>query len=368
VPTRLPPEIFNLPVEKMRDGYYSDTYFNRARQILERDNYHPTVRMQVFQRSDAVLCGIDEAIAILRLCSGKHLPSGEWEDGWHKLRVHALYDGDRIAPYETALMIEGDYEIFAHLETCYLGVLSRRTRIATNAREIVTAANGKQVLFFPARFDHHLVQTGDGYAAYISGALGVSTDANAEWWGAGGMGTVPHALIAAYGGDTVLATQKFAEYIDRDVNLISLVDFDNDCVATSLAVARALGDRLWGVRLDTSQTLVDKSIWNMMGTFKPTGVIPQLVFNVRRALDAEGFKHVRIVASGGFTAQRIREFEHDKVPVDAYAVGGAFFLGAGSGRTEYTADVVAIETGGEWRECHKVGRPERPNPRLKLVE
>ena len=368
MPTRLPPEIFNLPVEKMRDGYYSDTYFNRARQILERDNYHPTVRMQVFQRSDAVLCGIDEAIAILRLCSGKRLPSGEWEDGWQKLRVHALYDGDQIGPYETALMIEGDYELFAHLETCYLGVLSRRTRIATNAREIVKAANGKQVLFFPARFDHHLVQTGDGYAAYISGALGVSTDANAEWWGAGGMGTVPHALIAAYGGDTVLATQKFAEYIDHDINVITLVDFDNNCVETSLAVARALGDRLWGVRLDTSQTLVDKSIWNMMGTFKPTGVIPQLVFNVRRALDAEGFKHVRIVASGGFTAQRIREFEHDKVPVDAYAVGGAFFMGAGSGRTEYTADVVALETSGEWRECHKVGRPERPNPRLKLVE
>jgi len=368
VPTRLPPEIFNLPVEKMRDGYYSDTYFNRARQILEQDGYHPPVRMQVFQRSDAVLCGIDEAIAILRLCSGRRLPSGEWEDGWHALRVHALYDGDRIEPYETIMTIEGDYAIFAHLETCYLGVLSRRTRIATNAREIVDAANGKQVLFFPARFDHHLMQTGDGYAAYISGALGVSTDANAEWWGAGGMGTVPHALIAAYGGDTVLATRKFAEHIDPNVNVIALVDFDNDCVGTSLAVARGLGDRLWGVRLDTSGTLVDKSIWNMMGTFRPTGVIPQLVFNVRRALDAENFQHVRIVVSGGFTAQRIRDFERHQVPVDAYAVGGAFFLGAGSGRTEYTADVVALETDGAWRECHKVGRPERPNLRLKLVQ
>lgn len=368
MPPRLPSEIFNLPVEKMRDGYYSDTYFNRARQILERDDHHPRVRMQVFQRSEAVLCGIDEAIAILRLCSGRRLPSGEWEDGWDKLRVCALYDGDRIGPYETALTIEGDYAIFAHLETCYLGVLSRRTRIATNAREIVDAANGKQVLFFPARFDHHLMQTGDGYAAYISGALGVSTDANAEWWGAGGMGTVPHALIAAYGGDTVLATQKFAEYMDPSVNVISLVDFDNDCVGTSLAVARALGDRLWGVRLDTSGTLVDKSIWNMMGTFRPTGVIPQLVFNVRKALDAEGFQHVRIVVSGGFTAGRIREFERDRVPVDAYAVGGAFFLGAGTGRTEYTADVAAIADDGVWRECHKVGRPERPNPRLDLVE
>jgi nicotinate phosphoribosyltransferase len=362
----LRPEIFNLPVEKMRDGYYSDTYFNRSRQILERDGYHPIVRMQVFQRNDAVLSGIDEAIAILKLCSGRHDENGVWLDGWSGLRVKALYEGDRIAPYETIMTIEGDYALFAHLETPYLGVLSRRTRIATNAREIVDAADGKQVLFFPARFDHHLVQTGDGYAAYISGALGVSTDANAEWWGARGMGTVPHALIAAYGGDTVLATQKFAEYANHDINVIALVDFENDCVNTSLAVARALGNRLWGVRLDTSGTLVDKSIWHMMGTFKPTGVNAQLVRNVRNALDAEGFTHVKIVVSGGFNPQRIREFERERVPVDAYAVGSAFF--DGSGKFDFTADIVADRTGGRWRECHKVGRPERPNERLTLVE
>lgn len=366
VKPRLRPEIFNLPVEKMRDGYYSDTYFNRARLILERDGYHPIVRMQVFQRGDSVLCGIDEAVAILQLCSGRRRPDGSWEDGWNDLCVKALRDGDRIEPYESVLTIEGDYTLFAHLETCYLGVLSRRTRIATNARDIVKAAGGKQVLFFPARFDHHLMQTGDGYAAYISGALGVSTDANAEWWGARGMGTVPHALIAAYGGNTVLATQKFAEYANHDVNVIALVDFDNDCVETSLAVARAMGDRLWGVRLDTSGTLVDKSLWNMMGTFKPTGVNAQLVFNVRRALDREGFTHVKIVVSGGFNPERIRQFEHDRVPVDAYAVGSAFF--SGTGTFDYTADIVGVQENGTWRECHKVGRPERPNAALELVE
>lgn len=363
---RLDPSIFNLPVEKMRDGYYSDSYFNRSREILERDGAHPIVRMQVFQRADAVLCGIDEALAILRLCSGRRRGDGSWEDGWSALRVYALPDGAHVTPYETALVIEGDYDLFAHLETCYLGVLSRRTRIATNARDIVSAANGKTVLFFPARFDHHLVQTGDGYAAYISGALGVSTDANAEWWGARGMGTVPHALIAAYGGDTVLATQKVAQYADPGSPIIALVDFDNDCVGTSLAVARALGDKLWGVRLDTSRTLVDKSLWNMMGTFNPTGVCPQLVWNVRQALDGEGFTHVRIVASGGFTAHRIASFERAGVPVDAYAVGSAFF--DNTGRFDFTADISAIQERGAWRACHKVGRPERPNPTLELVE
>jgi nicotinate phosphoribosyltransferase len=362
---RLDPAILNLPVEKMRDGYYSDTYFNRAREILEADRYHPRVRMQVFQRNQAVLCGIDEAIAIVKLCSGRKRPDGSWEDGWDQLIVRALHDGDALAPFETVMTIEGDYALFAHLETPYLGVLARRTRIATNARAIVDAAGGKDVLFFPARFDHHLVQTGDGYAAYISGALGVSTDANAEWWGSRGMGTVPHALIAAYDGDTVLATQKFAQYIDASVNVIALVDFDNDCAGTSLAVARALGDRLWGVRLDTSGTLVDKSVIPQMGTFAPTGVNAQLVHNVRDALDAEGFTGVRIVVSGGFDAERIRRFEENNVPADAYAVGSAFFSGAGS--FDFTADIVAVDDGSGWRERHKVGRPERPNPRLTPV-
>jgi len=352
---RLDPAVFNLPVEKMRAGYYSDQYFNRTATILKRDGYHPVVRMQVFQRSEAVLCGIDEAIAILKLCS----------EDWNALTVRALRDGDAVGPYETVMTIEGPYDAFARLETPYLGVLTRRTRIATNARTIVDAANGKTVLFFPARFDHHLVQTGDGYAAYISGALGVSTDANAEWWGARGMGTVPHGLIAAYGGDTVLATRKFAEYIEPDVSVISLVDYDNDCVGTSLACARALGERLWGVRLDTSGTLVDKSVQPQMGTFKPTGVVPRLVRNVREALDAEGFAHVRIVVSGGFNPEKISSFEAEHVPVDAYAVGSAFFDNAG--KYDFTADIVARKVDGAWQECHKVGRPERHSARLQTV-
>ena len=363
--TRLQPEIFHLPVEKMRDGYYSDTYFNRARQILDLDDHHPVVRMQIFQRNSAVLCGIDEAIAILKLCSGRRLADGSWADGWADLSVEALFDGDHVEPYDTVLTIEGDYATFAHLETSYLGVLSRRTRIASNARDIVAAADGKQVLFFPARFDHHLVQTGDGYAAFISGALGVSTDANAEWWGAAGMGTVPHALIAAYNGDTVLATQKFAQYMDPKINVISLVDYQNDCVGTSVAVAQALGDRLWGVRLDTSDTIVDASIVAQMGTFKPTGVIPQLVWNVRHALNDAGFENVRIVVSGGFTAAKIRTFERARVPVDAYAVGSAFFANAGA--FDFTADIVAVKSNGSWTPAHKFGRPERPNPNLSWV-
>jgi nicotinate phosphoribosyltransferase len=347
---RLDPSIFHLPVDKMRAGYYSDKYFVRTRDILLANGNRPRVTMQVFGKSRAFLGGIDEAIAILKQCAI------EWSD----LVVHALYDGDEVQPWETVMLIEGPYDAFAHLETVYLGVLARRTKVGTNTRRVVDAARPKEVMFFPARHDHWLVQTGDGYAAHVAGAIGVSTDAQASWWGSEGVGTVPHALIAAYGGDTVKATRLFADHIPESVRVVTLVDFENDCVGTSLACARALGKRLDGVRLDTSETMVDRSIIPEMGTFKPTGVNPQLVWNVRRALDREGFGHVRIVVSGGFTVEKIRQFEEQGVPVDAYGVGSSLY----QGRFDFTADVVLVDG----RPVAKVGREHRPNPRLERVD
>jgi nicotinate phosphoribosyltransferase len=352
---RLDPEVFDLPVEKLRAGYYTDAYFNHSRATLLADGRRPHVVMQAFQKHHSYLGGMDEAIAILKLCS----------HDWDGLTVFALHDGDPIAPYEPVLTIEGDYTSFAHLETVYLGTLARRTLITTNVVRVLEAANGKPIIFMPARHDHYRVQTGDGYAAYVAGQItgaqiGVTTDDQASWWGGVGVGTVPHALIAAYGGDTVLAAQRFADWAPPDMNITVLVDFDNNSVGTALQVARALGPRLWGVRLDTSETLVDRSLWDEIGDFKPTGVNARLVRNVREALDAEGFASVRIVVSGGFDLEKIRSFEHDRVPVDAYGVGSSLIRGA----NDFTADVVMLEG----RPCAKVGRRFRPNSRLELVE
>jgi nicotinate phosphoribosyltransferase len=310
--------------------------------------------MQVFQRNRAMLGGVDEAIAILKLCS----------DDWDGLTVHALHDGDRVEPWETAMTIEGDYTLFAHLETVYLGVLTRRTLITTNTVRVLEAANGKPIIFMPARHDHHRVQTGDGYAAYVAGAMigaevGVTSDAQASWWGGRGVGTVPHALIASYGGNTVLAATKFAEWASEDMNIVVLVDFENDSVRTALQVARALGPRLWGVRLDTSGQLVDRSLWNEMGDFDPRGVNERLVRKVRDALDTDGFEQVRIVASGGFTVDKIEEFERRGVPVDAYGVGSSLIRG----QNDFTGDIVMTDG----RPSAKVGRRFRPNERLELV-
>jgi len=351
---RLSPEVFDLPVDKMRAGYYTDAYFNHARAALLQDGRHPRVVMQVFQKQHSYLGGMDEAIAILKLCS----------HDWDALTVHALYDGDELRPWETVMTIEGDYTLFAHLETLYLGVLARRTLITTNTVGVLRAANSKPLIFMPARHDHHRVQTGDGYAAYIAGRMlgapiGVTTDEQASWWGGRGIGTVPHSLIASYGGNTVLAATKFADWAPDDINITVLIDFENNSVETALEVARALGPRLWGVRLDTSEALVDRSLWDEMGDFKPTGVNERLVRKVRDALDADGFEQVKIVASGGFTIEKIRGFEANGVPVDAYGVGSSLMRGS----NDFTADIVLTDG----RPSAKVGRRYKPNRRLELV-
>jgi nicotinate phosphoribosyltransferase len=347
--TRLAPETFRLPVERIRAGYYSDAYFNFTKELLEERGHCPRVTMQVFQKERSILGGIDEAIAVLKLCS----------NDWSQLEVHALYEGDEIEPFETVMTIEGSYALFAHLETVYLGSLARRSLVMRNVRNVVDAAGGKQILFMPARHDHWLVQTGDGWAAHVAGAIGVSTDAQASWWGGRGIGTVPHGLIAAFGGDTVAAARAFAERYSSEMNVTVLVDFHNDSVRTAIAVADALGEQLWGVRLDTSERLVDRSLWEDVSDFKPTGVNEPLVRKVRAALDDAGHERVKIVVSGGFTAERIREFERNEVPVDSYGVGSSLLRGS----NDFTADVVLVEG----NLCAKVGRSYRPNPRLALV-
>ena len=402
MPTHLDAHVFDLPVQELRRGYRSDIYFWREKITLEHHNLHPEVTMQVFQKKNAVLCGVDEAVAVLKLAAGRYTDYSKayklfdklielksnvrrqfikdhkaylkaieqkmevasqldelWESGFEKLKVEALHDGARISPWETVIHISGDASLFAHLETVYLGILARRTKIASNVRSVVDAANGKTVLYFPARFDHWAVQGGDGYAAHIGGAGGVSTDAQAQWWGAKASGTVPHALIAAVGGDTVRAITLFGETYP-EVDLVALVDFDNDSVGTSLKCCDALGERLWGVRLDTSNTLVDQSIIPAMQNFKPTGVTPKLVEMTRQELNKHGYDNVKIIVSGGFNPDRIAEFEKLQVPVDAYGVGSYLMQGVNA----FTADVVMLEG----KPCAKVGRRYSPNPRLKLVK
>lgn len=404
---RLNPGIFDIPVHKIRRGYYSAVYFWREKVILESRKHNKRLVMQVFQKKDAVLCGTDEAIAILKQCSGRYrdrerafklfdrylekerevrilkaasnysrmettmhelfsmeLELGQlWENKFEELAVGALYDGERVAPWETVMTIDGLPQHFAHLESVYLGILARRTLVATNVSRVVEAAQGKPILFFADRFDHYENQTGDGYAATVGGAYGVATDVMGEWWGKKGMGTTPHALIACFEGDTTEATLAFARQYP-EVPCISLVDFHNDCPKTALEVAerfRAEGLKLYGVRLDTSETMVDESIIRngQLGQEKPTGVTPVLARNVRSILDRNGHDAVKIGASGGFKLEKIEYFEKVKAPVDFYGCGSSLL----KGEYDFTADLVMVDG----KPCAKKGRWFRPNQRLEWV-
>ncbi len=329
---------------------YTDHYFVNSRITCERNGNLRRVIYQVFQRGNVVLCGMRHVRKLL----GSLGPEVE---------MFAMDDGDRVSPLEPVMHLAGPVDRLLTYETVYLGLLARMTRIATNVREAVDAARGKPVLFFPARFDIPEAQEYDGYAAKVGGSFGASTEAEAEAFGTAAVGTMPHALIAAFKGDTVAAALAFAEALPEEP-LWALVDFENDSARTAVEVFLSLrerGRKLAGVRLDTSQELVDNSL-KRLGS-ESYGVQPELVFEVRRRLNEAGGHKVKISVSGGFSAEKIRSFEERRTPVDVYAVGERFLRGS----TPFTSDVVGYYEGEAFISCAKAGREFRPNARLRKI-
>src|ERR671919_288201 len=439
---RLPPSVFKLDVERMRRGWYSDKYFiNIARTLshLAAQGYRfggsapdlsdldvdvrnvdvgsIEVEMQWFPRRQpsCVVVGVDKALAMLRECTGFFDESGRFVNTFEQMEVWAVHDGTE-APFEgdvlsvtPVMKVRGRYRDFAILETPTLGTLTRGSRVATNVYEVLKAARGKQVLFFPARFDAHEVQAADGYAYQVAVQLFnqnfgkslsayVSTDAQGDWWGGAGGGTVAHAAIASFMGDTAEAMMQFARILPARIPRIALVDFNNDSVRDTLRVLEVmfrkyqelcdLGDEaeaakyvLYGVRLDTGGNLRDVSVAPLGDPALDLGVNPRLVFNVRQGLDSASeswsippawkeaarqyCRNVKIVVSGGFGPEKIRKFERLGVPVDIYAVGSWLFNNNGGTVTDFTGDVVRVKVHGEWIDMAKVGRKPLDNPNLE---
>ncbi|PWA09478.1 nicotinate phosphoribosyltransferase [Pueribacillus theae] len=342
---------------RVGEGWFSAVYFLKTSEIARLHRPNANVTMQFFQKTDdAVLCGTDEAIALVQT----------FAKNTDELEVMSLKDGDKISAFETVMTISGPYQNFGFLEGMIDGILARRTSVATNVYKVSKAASysgiQKPIIFMGDRDDHFTQQAGDGYAAYIGGSTAQATHAMNEWWGKEGMGTMPHALIQLFQGDVVEATKAYYKTFPED-ELMALVDYNNDVITDSLRVAREFKEKLKAVRVDTSRTMVDQFFCRnqeMLGSFDPRGVSPELIFALRKALDAEGFNHVKIVASGGFNEERILEFEKKNVPVDMYGVGSSLLkINIG-----FTGDNVLLN--GEPQA--KAGRKYRPNPRLEKVD
>ncbi|MCD8509989.1 MAG: nicotinate phosphoribosyltransferase [Bacillus sp. (in: Bacteria)] len=352
---RLTNETFKFD-ERVGEGWFSAVYFLKTKTIAEKYKPNNTVTMQFFQKKHAILCGTDEVLALINT----------FAENPKELEIHSLKDGDKIEPFETVLTITGPYQNFGFLEGVIDGIFARRTSVATNVYEVVKAAKSsgveKPVIFMGDRDDHFTQQAGDGYAAYIGGSKAQATHAMNEWWGKRGMGTMPHALIQLFEGDVVAATRAYHETFPDD-DLLALVDYNNDVITDSLKVAREFGKDLKGVRIDTSNHLVDQHFTRnpeVLGSFDPRGVNPQLLFALRDALDGEGFNHVKIVASGGFDAERIERYERMNAPVDMYGVGSSLL----KIHIGFTGDNVMLNGKSQ----AKTGRRYRENPRLEKIQ
>ncbi len=438
---RLTNDVFKLDIERMRRGWYSDQYFANILALLRgvrlADGFQgayareigqdPTglnvgdieVEMQFFTRrpGKTVIVGVDKALSMLRHCTGYVDDDGNWVSTWQNLEVTAVHDG-AITEYQgdplrvqPVIRVHGRYRDFALLETPMLGILSRSSRIATNVYKTLRAAKGKPVLFFPARFDLHEVQAADGYAYDIAVARFnrdfagqllpfISTDAQGDWWGGAGGGTVAHAVIACFLGDTAAAMMAYAEHVATTIPRIALVDFNNDSITDSLRTMTAMFTRyaallddgkkeeaqryvLYGVRLDTSGTLRDVNVPPLGDPMLDLGVTPRLVFNVRQALDAawqnwdlrpdqinlaqQYCRAVKIVVTGGFNPEKIIRFEKLSVPVDIYGVGSSLLINDKETNNDFTADVVRVKIDGRWLDMAKVGRGPAENPELEPV-
>ena len=239
--------------------------------------------MEVFARQDAVLCGIDEAKILLAHALEGAAP-GEAD-------VEALDDGDAIAPKEVVLRIRARYRQFGLYETAVLGLMSQSTGWATAARECVEEAAPQPVISFGARHVHPDVTDNLDYSAIVGGCVGASTPAGARLAGLRPTGTMPHSLVLIF-GDTVKAAEAFDRDLGPEVPRIVLVDTFRDEAEEALRVAHALGDRLYGIRLDTPS--------------ERGRVTADLVHEVRARLDQAGFDKVKIIVSGGLDPDRIR--------------------------------------------------------------
>lgn len=337
---------------RFMDGYYSANYFIKTRKIVLEHLQGHIAKMQFFQRSDDVMaCGLDECIALLQ----------EFSSNPENLEIEALNDGDIVKSGEPVLKIKGRYEDFGFLESAIDGILSRRSSVATNCYRVLKVTNGKPVLNMGDRQDDPYTQSGDGYASYVAGMRLFSTDAQGAWVGILGGGTMPHALIELCDGDVNKAADYFYETFSGKPITV-LIDYRNNAVWDSVALARHLGDKLGAVRVDTSKALIDHYFDDKMDEYEGKDIHGVNIYQIkalREELDKAGYPFVKIVVSSGFDEKKIKFFEDNGAPVDIYGVGTSLlkiFVG-------YTGDLVELDGKPQAKE----GRSDIPSSRLEKL-
>ena len=262
--------------EEIVAGLTADAYFVGTRQILDHLGLADTmVTAEVFANHAGILAGVDEALTLLQ---------------GRGVSVEALEEGSSLEAKSVVMRIRGPYRAFGVYETALLGTLASASGWATAARVVVEAAGTTPVISFGARHVHPAVASVLDRAAIVGGCVGASSILGARQAGLEPSGTMPHALLLMV-GDTLDAAQAYDRVMPAAAPRVVLVDTFHDEVEEALRVARALGNRLDSVRLDTPR--------------ERGGVTPDLVKELRYRLDQAGFSRVGIFVSGGITPERI---------------------------------------------------------------
>ena len=329
--------IYALP-DDVRSGKTTDVYFERTLKVLkneglDRVEVHAEVTASAFPSGYgwAIYAGLRE---VLKLLEGKNVD------------VYSLPEGTLIRQNDArgfripVMAIEGPYGAFAIYETAILGFIAAASGVATKAARVKKAAGNKIVLSFGARRTHPAIAPFVDYYAFVGGCDGVSCVKGAELLGMPPSGTMPHSLMVifrAVKGDHTQAWLAFNEHVEPEVPRIVLADTFWDEVEESMTAAKLLGDKLWGVRLDTPGSR--------------RGDMASIIREVRWKLEAAGFKGVKIVVSGGLDENSIPKLS--EAGADAFGVGSAI---ANAPFIDYAMDIVSVKVGGEWIPIAKRGK------------
>ncbi|MCX7856472.1 MAG: nicotinate phosphoribosyltransferase [Deltaproteobacteria bacterium] len=304
---------FTASFEDIRNGKITDLYFVNTLQIIKKKNLDKYVKAEIMVKrlpdgaKWGVLSGVEE---VRRLIEGLNI------------KVRSMKEGTIFKPFQPVMEIEGMYTEFGIYETAILGLLCQSSGVATKAARCKKAAGQKPIISFGARRIHPVIAPMVERSAFIGGCDGVSVVFDAEMIGEEPMGTMPHALILIF-GDTVEAILAFDEVIDKKIKRIALIDTFVDEKIEAIRVANALGDKLFGIRLDTPSSR--------------RGDFLKILEEVRWELDIRGFKHVKIYVSGGIDEYKILELNKF---VDAYGVGTSI---TNARVIDFAMDIVEIE-------------------------
>ena len=298
--------------ETIARGEATDAYFDRTVETLEHAGKNPTVVAEVtldqFPTGEwHVFAGLKDAAQLFesRAVDIDALPEGR------------LFDGGPV------LRIEGPYCEFCRLETSLLGFLSHPTGVATKALQARHAGPETLLLSFGTRHVHPSIGAMVERSALIGGLDGISNVAAGEVIGREAGGTMPHSLLIAFGrGNQEAAWRAFDEAVGPDVPRVALVDTYSDEVEEAVRAAEAVDD-LESVRIDTTSS--------RRGDFR------HLLREVRWKLDARGYEHVDLFASGGMGPDDIRELRDS---VDGFGVGGYV---SNADPVDFALDIVEVD-------------------------